>query len=182
MLTIESLLRRYWWTLVVRGLVAVAFGVLTFFWPGPTIAVLIALFGAYALFDGVAGIVAGIKSIGREDGWWPPLAGGIVSLFAAVVAFFMPSLTLMALLFLIAAWAVLHGIIDIFLAIRLRKAIDGEWLLAFGGTLSILFGLVIVSNPAAGALAVVWWIGAYAFVFGVVLIACGLRLRTLAHA
>jgi uncharacterized membrane protein HdeD (DUF308 family) len=177
MQTLETLLAHYWWALVLRGAVAVLFGLMAFIWPGLTLAALVLLFGAYAFVDGIAAFILGIKEYGDRDRWWATLLGGIVSICAGLVTVFMPGLTALALLFVIAAWAIVRGIFDIVAAIRLRHVIEGEWLLALGGALSIAFGCLLVAFPGAGALAVIWWIGAYALMMGAVLIFLGLRLR-----
>jgi len=177
--TLESHLSRFWWALVLRGAVAVLFGLIAFFSPGVTLVALVILFGAYAFVDGIAGVILGIKEFGERERWWGTLLSGIVGVGAGIVTFLMPGLTALALLTLIAVWAIMRGILDIVAAIRLRHAIEGEWLLALAGVLSVAFGLLLIVRPLAGALAVVWWIGAYALLLGVVLIVLGFRARSL---
>ena len=109
------------------------------------------------------------------------LLGGLVSLAAGIVTFMMPGLTALTLLTLIAIWAVMRGVFEIVAAIRLRKEIKGEWLMALAGALSIAFGLYMIAFPGAGAVAVVWWIGAYAVAIGLMLVMLGFRARGLAH-
>jgi uncharacterized membrane protein HdeD (DUF308 family) len=171
-----------WWALALRGLAAVIFGILAFIWPHITLTALVFLFGAYALIDGVLAIIAGIKSHGEVNRWWLLLIEGILSVAAGIFAFVAPPITAFILLILIASWAIVTGAFEIGAAIQLRKYIKGEWLLALSGVISILFGAALLYNPVAGALAVVWIIGAYAIVFGVMLIALGFRLRGLAHS
>lgn len=168
-----------WWAMVLRGIAAIAFGVLAFIWPQITLTALIFLWGVYALVDGAFSIAAGIRSHGEYKRWWLLLVEGILSIAAGVVAFVMPGITALVLLILIAAWAIVTGVFEIAAAIQLRKEIKGEWLLALAGVASVLFGIAMFVNPAAGALAVVWLIGAYAVVFGALLIALGLRLHNL---
>jgi uncharacterized membrane protein HdeD (DUF308 family) len=182
MSTFESLVSQFWWTLLLRGAVAILFGVLTFVWPGVTLAALVLLFGAYALVDGIAAIILGIKEYGDRERWWATLVGGIISAGAGLFTFMMPGITALALLSLIAFWAILRGVFDIVAAIRLRHAIEGEWLLGLAGALSIAFGLTMLMFPRAGALAVIWWIGAFAIVLGAMWIALGLRLHGIARA
>jgi uncharacterized membrane protein HdeD (DUF308 family) len=182
MSTFESLVSQFWWTLLLRGAVAILFGVLTFVWPGVTLAALVLLFGAYALVDGISAIILGIKEYGDRERWWATLVGGIISAGAGLVTFMMPGITALALLSLIAFWAILRGVFDIVAAIRLRHAIEGEWLLGLAGAVSIAFGLIMLLFPGAGALAVIWWIGAFAIVLGVMWIALGLRLHGIARA
>jgi uncharacterized membrane protein HdeD (DUF308 family) len=168
-----------WWALALRGLAALVFGVLAFIWPHITLTALVFLFGAYALVDGAFAIIAGIKSHGEYKRWGLLLLQGILSVAAGVFAFVVPAMTAFILLILIASWAIVTGAFQIAAAIQLRKHIKGEWLLALGGVFSILFGAVLLLNPPAGALAVVWIIGAYAIIFGVLLIALGFKLRGL---
>jgi uncharacterized membrane protein HdeD (DUF308 family) len=172
-------LARHWWVIALRGLVAVLFGVLAFAWPGMTLAVLVLLFGAYALVDGILGIVAAAR--GGTEHRWAMLVEGVIGVLAGIAAFGMPGLTALVLLYIIAAWAVLTGVLEIVAAVRLRRVIENEWALIVGGALSVLFGIVLIVSPGAGALAVVWLIGAYAVVFGVTLLALSWRLRGLAQ-
>ena len=181
MQTLAGLVSRYWWVIALRGAVAILFGVLAFAWPGVTLSALVLLFGAYAIVDGVAAVIVGIKDYGEKERWWATLLGGLVSLAAGIVTFMMPGLTALTLLTLIAIWAVMRGIFEIVAAIRLRKEIKGEWLMALAGALSIAFGLYMIAFPGAGAIAVVWWIGAYAVAVGLVLVMLGFRARGLAH-
>jgi uncharacterized membrane protein HdeD (DUF308 family) len=166
-----------WWSLVLRGLAAIAFGIMAFVWPHITLTVLVFLWGAYALVDGVLAIGAGIKTHSEYRRWWLLFIEGILSVIAGVLAFILPGITALILLLVIAAWAIVTGVFEIAAAIQLRKAVKGEWLLALAGIASILFGIALFLNPVAGALAVVWLIGAYAIVFGALLIALGVRLH-----
>ncbi|MET0212431.1 MAG: HdeD family acid-resistance protein [Vicinamibacterales bacterium] len=169
---------RNWWTLALRGLLAVLFGILTFVWPGITLLSLVFLFGAYAITDGILAIAAGVR--GREQNrWWLLLIHGIFGVIAGVLTFVWPGITALLLLGLIAGWALFTGVMEIVAAIQMRKHIRGEWLLALSGAMSVLFGVLLLLNPAAGALAVVWIIGAYAIFFGVLLLALGFKLRGL---
>jgi uncharacterized membrane protein HdeD (DUF308 family) len=180
--TLATLLARYWWAIVLRGVVALVLGLMAFVWPGLTLAALVLLFGAYALCDGVAAIILGITEYGNRDRWWATLVGGVVSIAAGLITLFRPGVTAMVLLFVIAAWAIVRGVFDIMAAIRLRHVIDGEWLLALSGGLSIGFGLLLIAFPGAGALAVLWWIGAYLMLLGAMLVVLGFRLRKLSVA
>ena len=171
-----------WWALVLRGLAAIAFGVLAFVWPQITLTALVFLWGAYALVDGAFAIAAGVKSHGDNKRWWVLLLEGVLGVAAGLVAFLVPGITALALLVLIAAWAMVTGAFEIAAAIQLRKYIKGEWLLALAGIASVLFALALLFNPAAGALALVWLIGAYSIVFGVLLIILGVRLHSLVRS
>jgi uncharacterized membrane protein HdeD (DUF308 family) len=170
-----------WWALALRGLFGVLFGVAAFAWPGITLGALVLLYGAYAFADGVFALASALAGRTERLPWWALLLEGLVGIGVGVVTVFWPGITALALLYLIAAWAVVTGVFEIAAAIRLRREIRGEWLLALGGTLSVLFGLALVINPGAGALAMVWLIGAYALAFGVLLIALAFRLRRLVH-
>jgi uncharacterized membrane protein HdeD (DUF308 family) len=173
-------LARNWWALALRGLAAVLFGIMAFAWPGMTLGVLVLLYGAYALVDGVLAIIAAVA--GRTSGmpWWALLLEGVLGITVGILTFAWPGITALVLLYLIAAWAVATGVFEVVAAIRLRREIRGEWLLALSGIISVLFGIALVINPVGGALAVVWLIGAYAIAFGVLLIALGFRLRGVA--
>jgi len=172
-----DMLARSWWAIALRGLASIIFGILAFVMPGVTLAVLVLLFGAYALVDGIFNVVAAISGRSGARSWWMLLLEGLVSVAAGLVAFFMPGLTALTLVYVISAWAIITGVLEIVGAIRLRKVITNEWWLALGGVLSIVFGVLIAAAPGAGALALVFWIGAYALIFGVLLVGLGFRLR-----
>ena len=171
-------LTRNWWAIVLRGIAGILFGIITFLAPGISLAALVLLFGAYAFADGVLSIVSAVRRRGA-DRWWLLLLQGIVGIGAGVVTLLWPGITAIALLFVIAAWALVGGALQVAVAIRLRKVITGEWLLALGGVLSIAFGVLLVLFPGPGALALVIWIGAYAFVVGILLLVLGVKLRGL---
>jgi len=163
-----------WWALALRGLVAVLFGLLTFFLPGITLVTLVLLFGAYALVDGVFNVIAFFRVASHQ---WALLIEGVIGIIAGILTFAWPAITAIVLLYVIAFWAILTGIFEIVAGIRLRKVMTNEWLLLVMGVLSFLFGLLILFAPGAGALAIVLWIGAYALVFGIFLLALAFRLR-----
>lgn len=169
-------LAKNWWAVLLRGLAAIVFGILAFAWPGITIWSLIIVFGAYALVDGVFAIIAAATGGAPAPRWWMAVVG-VIGILAGIVAFVYPVLTGLTLLMLIAAWAIVSGIFEIVGAIRLRKEIDNEWLLILHGVLSVLFGLFIWLNPGAGALAMIWVIGAYAIIGGVLLSVLAFRLK-----
>jgi uncharacterized membrane protein HdeD (DUF308 family) len=163
-----------WWALALRGLVAVLFGLLTFFLPGITLVTLVLLFGAYALVDGIFNVFAFFRVASHQ---WALLIEGVIGIIAGALTFAWPAITAIVLLYVIAFWAILTGILEIIAGIRLRKVIANEWLLLVIGALSLLFGVLILFAPGTGALAIVLWIGAYALVFGVFLLALAFRLR-----
>lgn len=166
-----------WWTLVLRGAAALIFGILTFIAPGASLFALVVLFGAYAIVNGAIAVALAARAPHGEPRWGWLLFEGIASVVAGVLTLIWPGITALVLLLFIAAWAIATGIGQVVAAVRLRKTIRGEWLLALTGVLSIAFGVLLFLFPGAGALAVVLWIGAYAIVFGALLIALGVRLR-----
>jgi uncharacterized membrane protein HdeD (DUF308 family) len=169
---------RNWWSLAIRGLFAILLGAITFVWPGITIGALVLLFGAYALIDGVMSLVGAIRASASHERWGALLFEGLAGLVAGGVTLFWPAITLFVLVVVIGAWSITTGLFEIAAAVRLRKFIAGEWLLALGGLASVIFGLLVLLMPIVGALVLALWLGAYAFVFGVLLIALGFRLRS----
>jgi uncharacterized membrane protein HdeD (DUF308 family) len=172
---------RNWWVLLVRGICAVLFGLLAFTWPGLTLFALVILYGAYALADGVTAIWLAFAGGPHENGrmWWQMLIVGLLGIAAGIVTFAWPGVTALVLLVLIACWAIVRGIFEIAAAIRLRKVIEHEWMLAAAGVLSVLFGIVLLARPGAGALALIWVIGAFAIIWGAVAIGLSFKLRGL---
>ena len=179
--SLAELFRHNWWVLALRGLAAVLFGILAFIWPGITIFTLVLLFGAYALVNGILALVISFKGPRRIRRFGSLIFGGLISVAAGVIAFIWPGMTAFSLVIVIAAWAVVNGIAEIAAAIRLRKEITGEWLLVVAGIASILFGIALFLNPFIGALVLVWWIGGFAFAFGILLIVLGFRMRRAAE-
>src|ERR1700737_4289841 len=169
------LLARYWWALALRGVLAVLFGLLAFFIPGITLLSLVLLFGAYVFLDGIFDLVAAARSPSHH---WALVLEGIIGIIAAILTFLWPGITAMVLLYLIAFWAIFTGVLEIIAGIRLRAVIANEFLLILMGVLSTLFGILIIIFPGAGALAIIIWIGAYAVLFGIILIVQTCRLRS----
>jgi uncharacterized membrane protein HdeD (DUF308 family) len=170
------MLARNWWAIALRGLAAVLFGLLTIFIPGVTLVTLVLLFGAYALVDGVFNVIAAFRSASHH---WALLIEGLIGILAGIVTFAWPAMTAIALLYLIAFWAILTGIFEIATGIRLRNVIANEWALILMGALSLLFGAFLLFAPGAGALAIVLWIGVYALIFGIFVLVLAFRLRGL---
>ena len=166
-----------WWALVIRGLAAIAFGVVAFVKPSASLLALVGVWGAYAIVDGVFSVVLAIRGARILPGWGWQLAKGITSIGAGVVTFLWPGITAIALLMVISAWAVLTGVAEIATAVWLRRHLRGEWMLAASGVLSLVFGVLLAVNPGAGALAVTWFVGLYAVLFGGLLVGLGLRLH-----
>jgi len=172
-----DLLAKVWWALALRGVAGILFGILAFVMPALTLAVLVLLFGAYALVDGIFNVVASLSGRSGARPWWALLLAGLVCIGAGLLTLFMPGLTALALAYLIGVWAIIIGVLEIISAVRLRKVITNEWWLGLSGVLAIVFGVLLTLAPGPGALAMVIWIGAYAFVYGVFLVLLGLRLR-----
>lgn len=172
-----EVLTRNWRLVVLRGVVAILFGILTFFNPAITLAVLVLMFGAYALVDGIFLVASAIANRHGEPRWVALLIGGLVGAAIGIVTFFWPGLTAVALLAVIATWSIVTGVAEIVAAIRLRKEITNEWFFIVAGIVAVAFGAMLFYAPGAGALAMVFWIAAYALVSGVLLIAFGFKLR-----
>lgn len=177
-----SMASKNWWVFALRGLFAILFGILALIWPGATLLTLVLLFGAFAFFNGIFSIVAGIASFRSSDRWWAQLLEGVVSVLIGLATFFWPGMTTLVLLFFIASWAILTGVLQIAAAIRLRREITNEWSMGLGGALTVLFGILLFLFPGAGALSVIWVIGLYAILFGVVMMVLAFRLRSLRQA
>ena len=175
-------LARKWWVLLINGLCAIAFGLMAFAWPGVTLVALIFLFGLYCLIDGITAIMASVARDDRGRSWWQMLLIGLISIAAGIAVFAWPGITAVTLLMFIAFWAIVRGTFEILAAIELRKVIEHEWLLVLSGIVSIVFGLLLVSRPGAGALAVVGLIGTLAIIRGCLLIGLAFRLRGLRTA
>ncbi|MEV6849673.1 HdeD family acid-resistance protein [Actinoplanes sp. NPDC051411] len=176
-------LSQLWWATVLRGVAAVIFGLLALVWPAATLLVLVIFFGAYVLVDGLLNVATAIAG-GRGDAGsraWVAVQG-LAGIVIGVLTFAWPGVTTLALLWLIAAWAVVTGIAQIVASFRLRRQIRNEWLLGLGGVLSIIFGVLLVIWPGTGALAVITMIGIYALIYGVATIALGIRVYRQVHA
>jgi len=170
--------RNYWWTMGIRGLLAVLFGLAALVWPRLTLLVLVYLFGAYALVDGVVAVIVSIQERKNLRYWWVLLLEGIAGIIAGVIAFVWPGITALALLYLIAAWAIVTGILEIATALSGRLPVAQEWTLAVAGILSVVFGVLLAVLPGVGLLSLVWLIGIYAIVFGLLLIVRAFQYRT----
>ncbi len=172
-------LKRHWWVPVIRGIAAVVFGVIAFVYPGLTIAVLVLLFGAWVLVDGVFRIVGAIGHRASDSDWGFNLIIGILGIIIGFLTFHAPGITALALVIYIAAWALMIGATEIAVAIKLRREIKGEWFLILMGLASIVFAILLLWNPVLGAATLIWIMAWYAVIFGVLAIIFGLRLRSL---
>lgn len=169
-------LAQNWWVFLLRGLVAIAFGVVALAWPGVTLVTLVLFYGVFALIDGVFAIIAALRGGGSGSRWWLAFVG-LLGIVAGLVTYFAPGLTALALLMVIGVWALVYGILEIIGAIRVRKEIDNEWMLIIHGALAALFGIMVLVRPGAGALALIWVIATFAIVSGVLLVAFAFRIK-----
>jgi uncharacterized membrane protein HdeD (DUF308 family) len=167
----------HWWALALRGVIAILFGLAALLRPGIALEALILLFGAYALVDGAFAIVGVFGGTRSGTPRWLLLLEGVVGILAGIIAFVYPGLTAIALLYLVAAWAIVTGLAQIATAIRLRREMTGEWALILGGILSVIFGLLLAVLPGVGILSLIWLIGVYALVFGILLLITAIRVR-----
>ena len=175
-----SILFRNWWVVLLRGLLAITFGVLTWVQPGISLVMLVSLFSVYVMVDGLFGVFAAITGRSKHEDFWLLLLWGLVGIGAGILTLMVPDLTALALLFYIAAWAIATGVLQILGAIRLRRLIQGEWWFILCGLLSVIFGGLLLAQPAAGALAVLWLIGAYAIIFGLLLVILAFKVHAFA--
>lgn len=169
-------LARNWGIILLRGILAILFGILTFIWPGITLITLVLLYGAFAFIDGVLAIAAAITGGAPAPRWWLALIG-LFGIAAGVLTILWPHITALVLLLFIAGWAIASGVMQIVGAIKLRQEIDDEWLLIASGALSVTFGVLLAMWPKAGALAMLFVIGSFAIMYGILLVAFSLRLR-----
>ena len=174
---LASILARRWWLLLLRGLIAIAFGVVSWVQPGISLASLVLLFGAYSLVDGVLNAWAALEGRREHEHWWVLFLEGLLGIGVGVLTFLAPAITALALLFYIAVWAIATGVLEIVAAIRLRKEIENEWMLIIAGLASVVFGTLLMAQPAAGALALLWLIASYAIFFGALLLVLAFRVR-----
>jgi uncharacterized membrane protein HdeD (DUF308 family) len=173
---INTTLAENWWLIALRGLVGVLFGLIAFIFPGATMLSLVLLFAAYLLVDGVFGIVSAVRAARQGERWGWLTFEGLVSIATAILAFIWPGLTVLAFVLLVAAWAIVTGVL--LLAVAFRLNVDyGRWWMVLGGAASVAYGVLLIIAPLAGAVVLTWWLGAYALLFGVALIALSFKLR-----
>ncbi len=173
-------LAQNWWALALRGLFAVLFGLITLLWPSLTLIVLVTVFGAYALVDGIFAVIAAVWAAETHHRWVMLALEGVAGIAAGIITFIWPNITGVVLLYLIAIWAIVTGLLEVRAGTHLRRHAASEWTLILGGIASLVFGVLLILFPGAGALTVVWLIGLYALVFGIFMLVLAFRLR--AHA
>ena len=171
--------KRHWWVPVIRGIFAIVFGIIAFVYPGLTIATLVLFFGAWVLIDGIFRIVGAIGHRASDPDWGWQLVIGILGIVVGLLTFHAPQITALALVIYIAAWALMIGASEIAIAVKMRREIKGEWFLILMGLASIVFAVLLLWNPIAGAAAVIWLVAWYAVVIGILAIFFGFRLRSL---
>lgn len=165
-----------WWALALRGVLAILFALAAFFLPGITATALVLVFGAYAFVDGIFALVAGLRAARHHGRSAPLLIEGVLNLLIGALIFLWPAAALVALVWVIAIWAVVTGVLLIAAGIALIRH-SGEWLLILGGIVSVLLGIVLFFAPGAGIVAISWWLGIYALLFGIALLATAFRIR-----
>jgi uncharacterized membrane protein HdeD (DUF308 family) len=169
----------HWWALALRGAIAILFGLAALLRPDIALEALILLFGAYALVDGVFSIVGVFRGTRGGTPRWLLFIEGVAGILAGLIAFVLPQLTAILLLYLIAAWAIVTGIAEIAMAFRLRREIRGEWAMIVGGCFSVLFGVILaVIGPVAGLFSLIWLIGIYAVAFGIMILITAFSVRS----
>ena len=170
-------LAQNWWAIALRGVFAILFGVIAVLLPGVTLTALALLFAAYMLVDGVFAIVAAVRAAKQHERWGWLVFEGIADLIAGAIAVIWPLITIVAFVLLLAAWAIVSGVLLIGAALRLNPT-HGRWLMVLSGVVSVAWGILLVLWPIIGAVVLTWWIGAYAFVFGILLLILAFRLRS----
>lgn len=173
-------LARNWWAMALRGAFGIVFGLIALLMPGVTIGALVLWFAAYMLADGIFAIVAGVRAAARQERWGGLILEGIVDLLAGAVAFLAPVATILAFVYISAAWAIVSGALMLAAVFRLRPT-HGKWLLALGGVVSVIWGVLLFLAPIPGAVVMTWWLGAYALIFGGALLVLAFQLRGHRH-
>lgn len=174
---IGTLLARNWWTVALRGAIGILFGLALLIWPGISLRVLVVLFGLFTILGGTFTAIVMLREFSTYRRWWLFLIEGLFGIAAGVVALLWPDITGLILLYLIAAWAIVTGLLEIIVAFQLRQQLQGEWLLVLAGIVSVVFGVLLTVWPVAGALAILIFLGAYAIFYGVMLLIVAYRLR-----
>jgi len=172
----SALLAQNWWAIALRGVFAILFALIAFFWPGAALLSFVLFFSAYMLVDGIFGIVAAVRAASNHQRWGLLVLEGIVDILVGVIALAWPGLTLVFFVTLMAVWSLITGILMIVAAFRLDPAFGRGWLI-FSGIVSVLFGVALLIAPLVGAVVLTWWLGAYALIFGITLIALAFKLK-----
>src|SRR5215204_3641980 len=172
----SAILAQNWWAVAIRGVCGIIFGLIALFLPGATILTLVLFFSAYMLVDGIFGIVAAVRAAAHHERWGILVLEGILNIAIGVIALVWPGLTALTFVLLVAAWAIVTGVLIVVAAGRLH-AEYGRWWLLFSGVASLIFGVLLAIAPLVGLVVLTWWMGAYALIFGIMLVVLALRLR-----
>jgi uncharacterized membrane protein HdeD (DUF308 family) len=172
-------LSRNWWLLALRGVAGILFGIAAFVWPESALTALVFVFGAYVFVDGIFALIAGIGMRRQLSLWWLIVLEGVAGIILGLLTFRSPDITALVLLTFIVAWSIITGIFEIATALRLRKVIANEWLLILSGVVSIIFGILLIAQPAAGAISIVWLLGGYALLLGILTLMLAFCVRGL---
>lgn len=172
-----DLVARNWWLYLIRGVVSILFGVTAIIWPGLTLLTLVWLFGIFAIVDGATSIWSGFSNRNKHDRWWAEILIGVAGIVAGLLVVLLPDLSALALIYFIAAWMIIIGVLLIIFAIRMRQEIANEWFLGLSGLLSTVLGVIFLIFPGSGAVSLVYWIGSYAILSGILLVAFAFRVR-----
>lgn len=172
---------RFWWMLILRGVISLLFALLAFTRPEVTFTAMVIMLGAFFLADGLLALYLGWQMRGEDDEWWSVFLEGGLGVVLGLMALLRPEIAAATIVMFIALWCLLSGVFEIFSAIRLRKEIENEWMLGLAGLVSIALGVLMLFNPTAGAISMMWWIGIYAAIFGVFFVLLGLRLRNVGN-
>ena len=172
----SAILAQNWWAVAIRGVCGIIFGLIALFLPGATMLTLVLFFSAYMLVDGIFGIVAAVRAASHHQRWGLLVLEGVLNIAVGVIAFIWPGLTAVTFVLLIAAWAIVTGVLEVVAALRLHPEY-GRWWLILSGAESVIFGVLLVVVPLAGVIVVTWWIGAFALIFGIMLVVLAFRLR-----
>ena len=172
----STILAQNWWAIAIRGVCGIIFGLIALFLPGATILTLVLFFSAYMLVDGIFGIVAAVRAASHHQRWGLLVLEGVLNIAVGVIAFIWPGLTAVTFVLIIAAWAIVTGVLEVVAALRLHPEY-GRWWLILSGAASVIFGVLLVVAPLAGVIVVTWWIGAFALIFGIMLVVLAFRLR-----
>ncbi|UKJ09103.1 HdeD family acid-resistance protein [Solitalea lacus] len=174
---LQSLIRN-WWVIFLRGLVALGFGIIAIIWPSITLIILLYFFGFYLIADGFIALLTVVLSWGRREDKWLLVLDGILSLGVGVIALQLPEAATISIAFMVGFWAIIGGIIKIAFSIHVRSEVKGEGWIAFSGVMTIIFGFLIISNPVAGAISLVWLIAAFSIVMGLMWVVTAFRIRS----
>ncbi|AWV88035.1 HdeD family acid-resistance protein [Bradymonas sediminis] len=178
----EQVAYENWGWMMARGVMALLFGLIALVWPGPTLATLVILFGVTLLGDGVTALVYAASGGRTSRGdTWPLILAGLTGIGGAVITFIWPQITVGVLVFIIAFWAIIRGVLEIVAYVDLRRIFGGSWLLAVSGVLALVFGVVLLAWPSLGLRIFAWVVGAYAILAGIVFVSLAVRMRQMIH-